>query len=305
VTSRRGFGRRRLRGLLLAGALSLLGLLAPAASARAASPWWQLAAFPGRAVTRVTYAGGRVVAEVGGTAMAQTRGGFTPAATPPAPPPRVTVGSTTWSIDAQGRILVSVGGGPARVDAGSPGLGAGAHLIAAPRAAPGVVLAVSTAGVVWSRATSGTWSVSLVLLPRTLITGTPAITSLAAFSQSTQSAVVYLGTAGYGTLLTDDGGSDWTRASPGLPTDVLSLTADPRGEGSIWAGTSGGLYVHHLQALPTIPAYAGGSLTGRWLLTALVCALVAAAAGAALTVWSRRRGVPPARPERSGAARLP
>lgn len=285
----RGAAGRVLGGILLAAAMSLM---APASGAGAA-PWWQLVAFPGREVSRVAVVDGRVVAVVDGAAMAQTRDGFVPTKAPAAPAPRITAGSTTWSIDGAGRVLVSTGGAPTRVDPRSPDLGKGAHLIAAPRAAPGVVLAVSTSGVVWSRAANGTWSVSLVLLPRTLVTGTPAVTSLAAFSGSTQSAVVYLGTSGYGTLLTDDGGADWTRASPGLPGDVLSLAADPSGRGAIFAGTSRGLYVHRLQRLPSIPAYSGGSLTGKWLLTALTCALAVAVAAAALVVWARRRGARP------------
>ncbi len=187
--------------------------------------------------------------------------------------------------------MVAEGGGAARRDPGGPELGPGAHLIAAPLAVPGFVVAVSAGGTVWRRDPSGAWSVSLALLPATLITGTPAVTSIAGFNTVAASGVVYIGTAGYGTLLTSDGGDDWVRADPGLPDDVLSLAADASGTApAIWAGTSQGLYVHHLQAEPTIPNYSGGSLTGKWLITIALGLVVIALAGVALIVWSRRRG---------------
>jgi uncharacterized iron-regulated membrane protein len=58
---------------------------------------------------------------------------------------------------------------------------------------------------------------------------------------------------------------------------------------AIWAGTSEGLYVHQLQAVPRIPNYSGGSLTGKWLITIALCIGVIVLAGLALIVWSRRR----------------
>jgi hypothetical protein len=186
--------------------------------------------------------------------------------------------------------MVTEDGGAPRRDSGSPELGPGAHLIAAPLAVPGFVVAVSTGGTVWRRAPSGGWAVSLALLPATLITGTPAVTSIVGFNTIAVSGVVYIGTAGYGTLRTSDVGDDWVRADPGLPDDVLSLAADPSGAApAIWAGTSEGLYVHRLQAVPTIPNYSGGSLTGKWLLTIALSLGVIVLAGVALVVWSRRR----------------
>ena len=282
---------RRAR-LLIAAPLAAVALAAAAAMpAQAAGPWWQLVAFSGQTVTRVAVVQGRVTALVGGAAMVQTASGFVAAAAPPpAPPATVPSGARTWSIDAGGEVMVAEGGGTARRDPGSPELGSGAHLIAAPLAVPGFVVAVSTGGTVWRRAPSGGWSVSLALLPATLITGTPAVTSIAGFNTAAVSGVVYIGTAGYGTLLTSDGGDDWVRADPGLPDDVLSLAADASGAApAIWAGTSQGLYVHRLQAEPTIPNYSGGSLTGKWLITIALGLGVIAVAGVALIVWSRRR----------------
>ena len=283
---------RRAR-LLVAAPLAAVALISAAAMpAQADGPWWQLVAFSGQTVTRVAVVQGRVTALVGGAAMVQTGSGFVAAAAPPpAAPATVTAGSRTWSINAAGEVMVAEGGGAARRDPGGPELGPGAHLIAAPLAVPGFVVAVSAGGTVWRRDPSGAWSVSLALLPATLITGTPAVTSIAGFNTVAASGVVYIGTAGYGTLLTSDGGDDWVRADPGLPDDVLSLAADASGTApAIWAGTSQGLYVHRLQAEPTIPNYSGGSLTGKWLITIALGLVVIALASVALIVWSRRRG---------------
>jgi hypothetical protein len=257
---------------------------------QADAPWWQLAAFAGQTVSRVAVVQGRVTVLVGGEAMVQTAAGFVPAATPPPPAASsVTVGSRTWSISGAGDVLVSRDNRAPSRDPGSPDLGSGAHLIAAPLATPGVVIAVSDSGTVWRRAPNGGWSVSLALLPATLVTGAPAVTSVAAFTTSTVSGVVYVGTDGYGTLLTSNGGDDWVRADPGLPEDVLSLAADPRSAApAIWAGTSQGLYVHRLQAIPSVPGYSGRSLTGKWLITIALCVLVTGLAGAALGVWAQR-----------------
>ncbi len=290
--------RRPLIGLLVAVAAATL--LPAASSVGAAAAWWQLVAFSGQPVTRVVLVSGHLVAVVGGVAMEQTTGGFVATAAPAASSPRVSVGSVTWSISPQGDVMVSRHHAAPVRDPGSPGLGAGADLIAAPLAVPpgvqpgSLVVAVSSSGLVWRRAANGSWGVSLVMLPDTLVTGTPAVTSLVAFNASGQSGVVYLGTDGFGTLLSDDGGDDWTRANPGLPDDVTSLASDPSGHGAIWAGTTQGLYVHRLQPLPEIPSYSGGSLTGKWLATIALGLVVALLAGTALIVWERRAGLPAA-----------
>jgi hypothetical protein len=285
---------RRAR-LLVAAPLAAMGLASAAAvPAQAAGPWWQLVAFPGQTVSRVAVVQGRVTALVGGEAMVQAASGFVAAAAPPPPAPAtVTTGSRTWSISPTGRVMVTEDGRAPSPDPGSPALGSGAHLIAAPLAVPGFVVAVSTGGTVWRRDPSGGWAVSLALLPATLLTGTPAVTSIAGFHTDAVSGVVYIGTTGYGTLLTSDNGDDWVRADPGLPDDVRSLAADASGAApAIWAGTSQGLYVHRLQALPSIPNYSGGSLTGKWLITLALCLGVIVLAGLALIARARRR--PPA-----------
>ena len=285
--------RRRVRGAAAAIALALGALAAvstAAVPAEADAPWWQLAGFAGQTVSRVAVVQGRVTALVAGRAVVQAKDGFVPAAAPPPPPAaQVTVKGRTWSISAAGEVLVGDDGRSPSRDPGSPDLGAGAHLIAAPLATTGVVIAVSTSGTVWRRSSGGGWSVSLALLPNTLVTGTPAVTGLAAFNTIAVSGVVYLGTDGYGTLLTSDSGDDWVRADPGLPDGVLALAADPSGSTpAIWAATRQGLYVHRLQAIPSIPNYSGGSLTGKWIATIALGLGVILLAGILLIAWSRR-----------------
>ena len=284
---------RRLRGAAAAiapplGALVLA--LMGATPAEADAPWWQLAGFAGQTVSRVAVVQGRVTALVEGRPVVQTSAGFVAATAPPPPPAaQVTVAARTWSISAAGEVLVRRSGGAPSRDPGSPDLGAGAHLPAAPLATPGVVIAVSTSGTVWRRSSGGGWSVSLALLPDTLVTGTPEVTGLAAFNTIDVSTVVYLGTDGYGTLLTTDGGDDWVRADPGLPDGVLALTADPTGAApAIWAATTQGLYVHRLRATPSIPNYSGGSLTGKWIATIALGLGVILLGGLSLVAWSRR-----------------
>ena len=221
----------------------------------------------------------------------QTADGFAAAAAPPPlPAAQVTVGARTWSIGAAGEVLVSSHGQPPSRDPGSPDLGAGAHLIAAPLATPGLVDRRQHLGD--GLAPVSRWRLVGLAGPAA---GHPGhrhagVTGLAAFNTIDVSAVVYLGTDGYGTLLTSDGGDDWVRADPGLP-DGRARASPPTPSGAapaIWAATTEGLYVHRLQAIPSIPNYAGGSLTGKWLATIALGLGVILLAGLALVAWSRR-----------------
>ena len=133
-------------------------------------------------------------------------------------------------------------------DPRSPFLGDLAHLIAAPAALPGVAVAVGSDNHVWRRDASGQWATAFILLPAGGLSGIPRVTSLAAFAQPL-TAAVYMGTAGYGVLLSQDGGDDWIRADPGLPENVLGLATDSSAR-ALYAATDQGLFVHHLQALP-------------------------------------------------------
>jgi hypothetical protein len=172
-------------------------------------------------------------------------------------------GADTWIIDAAGHVLHSAGAAPASLDPGTPDLGEGAHLIAAPAAASGIVVAVAGDGTVWRRGQDGDWKRALLLLPQSLAQGVPRITSLTAFTQPL-TVSVYLGTDGYAVLDSTDGGDDWIRAGPGLPDSVYALTTDPSTR-SLYAGTSDGLWVHMLQMPPAPPAYQDAQLVWRWL----------------------------------------
>src|SRR5207248_8496418 len=89
-------------------------------------------------------------------------------------------GQDTWRIDAHGIVLHARTTGPFSPDPGSPQLGAGAHLIAAPAALTGVVVAVAQDGAVWRRGGDGRWARALLLLPAGIAGGVPAVTGVAA-----------------------------------------------------------------------------------------------------------------------------
>jgi hypothetical protein len=206
---------------------------------------------------------------------------------PPIRPPAILQsGADAWAIDASGRVLHAKGSGALTLDPASPQLGASAHLIAAPAAFPGIVVAVAVDGVVWRRGQDGDWQRALLLLPAGFPHGVPRITDAAAFTQPL-SGTVYLGTDGYSVLSSTDGGDDWIRAGPGLPDSVLALTTDSTTH-AVYAGTSDGLWVHHLRALPAPPAYHDAALVWRWVGIGLV-SLVSALAGAALLLLALPR----------------
>jgi len=278
----------RAQRLVVAATVAVLTVLT-ASPVRAADPWWQRVGFAGAAVSRLSAGGGQVAAEVGSERQVSTDGinFHVQAGGVAAPPPAVQAGEDTWSI-VEGRVRHARGGGGAALDPGSPDLGKGATLIASPLALPGTVVAISEGGSVWRRKAGGDWAQSLLLLPAGLWHGVPEITGVAAFADRPVSGVVYISTRGYGTLLTGDGGADWTRADPGLPGEVLSLASD--GSVSpplIWAGTTDGLWVHRLQRPPEIPVYQKQDLMTRTLTTVVVVLLASAAAAACLLRFAR------------------
>jgi len=203
-----------------------------------------------------------------------------PSADTPFPPTGVVaIDSQRWAISAGGTVVHIANTslpGAAVADPGSPGLGAGADLIASPAALPGVVVAVSTSGVVWRRGQDGDWKQALLLLPASLVQGVPRVTSVTAFTEPLSEAI-YLSTAGYAVLISTDGGDDWIRAGPGLPDSVSSLSADSARH-AVYAGTSDGLWVHVLQELPAPPAYQDAALVWRWLGIGAVTLLASIAA---------------------------
>ena len=257
-------------------------LLAVPTSARAAAAWWQPLAFAGVRISAVSVAQGKLIVDTpSGRFVSSNNGGtFTATTDTPSPPLPVISAGTTWDI-RDGTVLTGLGPNPAaeHPDPGAPYLGAGAHLLAAPAAVLGAVVAVGSDNHVWRRTPSGSWSTAFIPLPAGGLSGTPRITSLAAFTQPLSTAV-YMGVDGYGVLLTQDGGDDWIRADPGLPENVLGLATDPAAK-ALYAATDRGLYVHHLQSFPAPPVYIDSALYLRWLgiaavaLAATIAALLA------------------------------
>jgi hypothetical protein len=265
--------RRRARIAALVAAIAAPGMFVGATPARAAAPWWSRVGLGNAAITRVAAIGDTITVRTGaGATLVSSNAGksFAPVANAVFPATGVvTAGNDAWSIDPAGVVLHNADirkETAALPDPGAPRLGAGADLIASPAALPGVVVAVGTDGTVWRRGQDGDWKQALLLLPQSLFQGVPRITALTAFTAITQPLrdAIYVGTGGYGVLISTDGGDDWIRAGAGLPDAVFSLSADSA-RGSIYAGTSGGLWVHVLQALPAPPAYRDAALVWRWL----------------------------------------
>jgi hypothetical protein len=269
----------------LVAALPVVLLVALPLTAHAAAAWWEPLAFVGQRVTSVSVAPGQVTVDVGSSAYTSTDGGrsFQPADAGRHPATAPATG-TAWEIHS-GTVFKGPIGQPLMVDPRAPFLGDSAHLIAAPAALTGVAIAVGTDNHVWRRAPSGQWSTSFILLPAGGFSGPPRVTSVAAFTQPLSTAV-YVGTTGYGVLLTENGGDDWIRADAGLPENVLGLAADASSR-ALYAATDEGLFVHHLQAFPAPPTYQDASLYLRWLGIAMVALLTTVAAALGL-----RRALP-------------
>jgi hypothetical protein len=249
-------------------AVAALATITSETPVAAATAWWSPLALRGTAITAVSVAGTTVdVRTASGETLHSHDGGanFLVRQTGPLPAPSATVrsGPDVWSIDPTGQVLHGTNGVAATPDPGAPALGAGADLIAAPAAVPGVVVTVAVDGTVWRRGQDGDWKSALLLLPRSLVQGVPRVTSLTAFTEPLTTSV-YLGTDGYAVLNSSDGGDDWIRAGPGLPDSVYALTTDSTTR-TVFAGTSDGLWVHVLQTLPAPPAYEDAALIWRWV----------------------------------------
>jgi hypothetical protein len=258
-------------------------LVAAPTPARATTAWWQPLAYVGVRISAVSVAQGKLIVDTSGGRFLSTNQGGTFTATTDTPSPLLPVLSagTTWDI-RDGTVLTGLGPNPAAThpDPGAPYLGAGAHLLAAPAALSGTVVAVGSDNHVWRRTPSGSWSTAFIPLPAGGLSGTPRVTALAAFTEPLTTAV-YMGLDGYGVLLTQDGGDDWIRADPGLPENVLGLAADPAAK-ALYAATDQGLYVHHLQSFPAPPVYIDSQLYLRWLGIAMVALAATIAALLAL-----------------------
>jgi hypothetical protein len=269
---------RGVRLMRVAAVAAAVVVAAMPLTTRASPPWWQPLGFAGQRVDAVSSRPGVLSVHTVSGYFTSTDGGqsFAPggdAAALVAPP--VTSAGVTWEIDG-GTVMTTTAGGALAADPHAPYLGAGAHLLAAPGALPGVVVAVGSDNHVWRRSPSGSWATAFVLLPAGGLSGVPQVTSLAAFTQPLTVAV-YMGVAGYGVLLTENGGDDWIRADPGLPENVLGLATDPAAK-ALYAATDQGLFVHQLQAFPAPPVYTDTALYLRWLgigIVALIATVLA------------------------------
>lgn len=258
--------RRRAGIAATAILIASAALLTLGSSPAAAAAWWSPVGLRGSDVRAVTAEGDVITVVTGsGAALRSTDKGvhFTAVAAPVTPQVVVTAGQYTWTIDVSGRILRGTQGGPRLPDPGSPNLGRGANLLAAPAALPGVVVAVATDGTVWRRAQDGGWRQALLLLPQSAVQGVPRVTSVAAFTKPVTDSI-YIASAGYSVLSSLNGGDDWIRSGPGLPDTVNDLAAD-NATRSVYAATPDGLWVHTLQALPAPTRYSDQALVWRWL----------------------------------------
>ncbi len=229
---------------------------------RAASPWWEYVGFAGQRVEMTGRDLRGIHVHVAGQDMVSSgRDGEWVAAPPPVVAPRT-----------------------------------GTFVQAVPRALGGVVaVAFDGDGTAWRRGGDGKWAVCLITLPAYAGAGSPNITAVAAFEEVPLSEAVYVGTDGYGVLESVNGGDDWFRADPGLPSHVTSLVADDA-HADLYAGTSDGLWVHHLQAQPAPPVYVDSARSLR-LAGIVLTSLVAFAGGVAILRFTRRRSFGP-RPSR-------
>jgi hypothetical protein len=196
----------------------------------------------------------------------------------------VAAGQPFWVVAANGNLLRLGRDGELLLSSqGAPHLGTHPVLV---ELGDGVVLAGGRSGLIWGLYQGG-WQPVFQLLPYGGIGGVPDLTAMI----SDGPTAAYLATAGFGTLLTPDGGYTWYRAAPAA-ADVQALaTIGPvfasRPSGLVVAATPQGLFLHHLQALPAPPTYQGASLKGQILGTAGVT--VGAAALAILGLWWLRR----------------
>jgi hypothetical protein len=244
----------------------------------AGEPWWVRVDFSGWRVTAVRATADRIIVSLEGSAPEESTDGgrswhFTPDASALEPPP-----TSPWQVRG-GRIGVVDSSGTWRADPGAPPVAtqntAGHSRIATPASLSGVVVAVDKDNVVWRRGADGKWARALLLLPDHIGTGVPQVTGLTAFADQPLSNTVYMSTDGYSVLLSLDEGDDWIRANAGLPDHVLAITTDSA-QRAVYAGTDDGLWVHHLQALPSPPVYPDAALRWRWAGIAAVSLAAAA-----------------------------
>ncbi len=192
----------------------------------------------------------------------------------------------SWLALVGGRVWRQKGGAWAPFP-GAPFLGLGARALA--QLADGVVLVGARSGMVW-RQLGGRWRPAFQVLPYGGLGGVPELTSMVAVGSS----AAYLGTDGFGTLLTPDGGYTWYSAAP--TAEVRGLAAvgpvearEARGLVLALAG-DGAVYTHRLQALPGPPTYPPSDQLAQLLGTGAVVLVAALLTVVGLSLLVRRGG---------------
>ncbi|HVB13929.1 MAG TPA: hypothetical protein VNH38_04130 [Candidatus Dormibacteraeota bacterium] len=185
-----------------------------------------------------------------------------------------------WAALIGGRIWTrSSGGGWARAP-DAPPLDPQTRAIA--ELGSGAILVGEPGGLVW-RGSRGRWDQSFQVLPYGGLGGVPKLTSLVADGANS----AYLGTEGFGTLLTPDGGYTWYRAAPADGLISALATVGPvfatHAHGLVVALSPHGVFLHHLQALPQPPTYTVSGATAELAGTAGVT--LAAALLVTLLLW--------------------
>ncbi|HEY6537901.1 MAG TPA: hypothetical protein VI138_02535 [Candidatus Dormibacteraeota bacterium] len=141
----------------------------------------------------------------------------------------------------------------------------------------GAILVAEAGGLIWL-GQRRSWERAFQVLPAGGLDGVPRVTALAADGWT----AAYVGTDGFGTLLTPDGGYSWYRAPPPGAAVRELATVGPvfsrRPRGMVVAVTDAGIYLHRLQVLPAPPVYspprASAELEGTVGVTALAVLLV-------------------------------
>lgn len=157
-----------------------------------------------------------------------------------------------WLALVNGRLWERPPGRGWAMDSASPNFGLQTSAVA--ELSSGVILVGQPGGLIW-RAYRGRWSRAFQILPYGGLRSVPPVTSLAADSATS----AYVGTDGFGTLLTPDGGYSWYRVPPPDSAITSLATLGPvfsaKAHGFVVALASGRVFLHHLQPLPEPPTY--------------------------------------------------
>lgn len=190
------------------------------------------------------------------------------------------VSSRAWLALVKGRLWERLGHRCWARASSSPNFGT--ETTALTELSSGVILVGQPGGLIW-RDDRGSWTRAFQVLPYGGVGGVPTVTTLAADGATS----AYVGTDGFGTLLTPDGGYTWYRAPPPVGSISLLATVGPvfaaKAHGYVVALSSGRVFLHQLRALPEPPTYSPTGETAELLGTAAVT--LASALLIALSLW--------------------